>query len=243
VHLGAYGIDERIHREVRRLRGNVYDTAAYLRQEGVFFAVNHLFFFFDRQIPLDRYVDALLSIGPAIEVQNGAMLAVHNAFIRELRESRLRPDGMPLVATGGSDAHTLRAIATTYTEAPGHTRDEFLASLRAGRTTVSGRHGGTARIATEIYGVVFNYWAALLGFGRRDMSAGRRAVGVAWSLASLPFEFVPLLVAALQKRSESRRIAEFRAEWRARTEARPTTTGVDPGADTRGRLGDPAESL
>ncbi len=42
---------------------------------------------------------------------------------------------------GGSDAHTLRRVGRTWTEAPGRTRDEFLTSLREG---LGGRAAGTA---------------------------------------------------------------------------------------------------
>ena len=56
VHIGAYGIDERIHREVQPLRTSVYETTAYLREQGVFYTLNHLFFFLRRQMPLDAYL-------------------------------------------------------------------------------------------------------------------------------------------------------------------------------------------
>ena len=143
VHIGAYGITERIHAEAQRLRDNVYEAAAYLRQEGVAFALNHMFFFFQRQIPLEQYLRAVLAMFPAFETRNGAMLREHNTLIEEVLRARV--GDAPVGVLGGSDAHTLRRVGTTYTEAPGRTREEFLSSLRAGRTRVGGRHGTTAR--------------------------------------------------------------------------------------------------
>ena len=215
VHIAAYGIDERIHAEVHRLRSNVYDATAYLRQQGVCFALNHMFFFFQRQVPLDQYVRAVLPLCPAFEVRNGTMLRAHNDFVVELLEEWRNAGASLAACVGGSDAHTLRGIATTYTEAQARTRDEFLESLRAGRTRVGGRHGSAFRVAREIYGVVGRYWASLVGLGRQELSWTRRGIGLAWSVASLPAEFVPLLVAVVEKTGEARRVAAFRREWHA----------------------------
>jgi uncharacterized membrane protein len=67
-------------------------------------------------------------------------------------------------------------------------------------------------IAIEIYGVIGHYWATLAGFGRPDLSWLRRGVGMAWSVASLPIEFVPLLVGVAQKRREARNLARCRLD-------------------------------
>ena len=212
VHIGAYDISERIHRDIQPLRSNVFEAAAYLRSEGIFYSLNHPFFFYKGQIPLDEYLDLALRLFPAFEVRNGTMLTAHN----ELADAIVRrstASGVPLGAIGGSDSHTLSGIGTTYTEAPGATREEFLQSLRAGRSRAGGRHGSAWRQAREIYGVVGNYWATLVGARRQDLSWPRRTLGLAFSAATMPFEFSPLAVAALHKRDESRRVAAYRRAW------------------------------
>jgi predicted metal-dependent phosphoesterase TrpH len=212
VHIGAYDINERIHREVQPLRKSVYETAAYLRHEGVFFTLNHLFFFLHGQMALDRYLRALLPLFPAFEVRNGTMLEAHNRLIVDIVAERRRA-GYAAVEVGGSDAHTLSGVATTFTEAPGRNRAEFLESLRAGRTRVGGQHGGTRRVVREIYGVVGRYWGSLVGFGRQELSWRRRAVGLGFSAISMPAEFIPALIAVVAKEGERRRIAAYRREW------------------------------
>ena len=153
---------EALHREAQRLRDNVFDTAAYLRQQGVFCVVNHLFMLFDDQMAVESYVRQALTLAPGLETRNGAMLAEHNEFVAELATS-LRAAGLSPVAVGGSDAHLLRYVGTTYTEAPGRTREEFLANLVEGRTQVGGAHGGRQRLLVEIYGSIANHWRGLLG--------------------------------------------------------------------------------
>jgi predicted metal-dependent phosphoesterase TrpH len=213
IHVGAYDITEKIHRDVQPLRGNVFDAAAYLRGEGVFCSLNHPFFFFSGQMPLADYIASLLPLVSAVEVRNATMLAAHNELAEAIVDEWRRERGAPLVALGGSDSHTLGGIAAAYTEAPGRSREEFLESLRAGRAQPGGRHGGVLRVAEQIYGVVARYWLSLLGAGRRDLSWRRRALGLAFSLVSLPAEFTPLLVAVLDKRDEARRVAAYRREW------------------------------
>jgi predicted metal-dependent phosphoesterase TrpH len=228
VHIGAYDIDERIHRDIQPLRRNAFEAAAYLRSQGIFYALNHPFFFFKGQLTLDDYLRFSLVQFPAFEVRNGTMLSAHNqlaeAIVREARAS-----GLPVTAIGGSDSHSLGGIGTTYTEAPGSTRDDFLKSLKAGLASAGGRHGSAWREACEIYAVVGRYRASLVGVGRQDLSWPRRTLGLAFSAVTMPFEFTPLVVAALHKRDEARRVTAYRGEW----EHQRTTRGALGMAATR----------
>ena len=152
---------------------------------GVFFTLNHLFFFYRRQMPLEDYVGAMLRTFAAFEVQNGAMLREQNELIDALLSSRALTG---CTRVGGSDAHTLRRIGTTYTEAEGRTRAEFLDSLRAGRTRVGGRHGSTKDLAMANLRVI---GMRPRSSRRDDLSFPRRALGWGWSLLSPPAEFTP----------------------------------------------------
>ena len=117
----------------------------------------------------------------------------------------------PIGKTAGSDAHTLRRVGTTWIEAPGRTRDEFLDSLRRGLGVPGGAHGTTATIAGDAYTVIAQYVASLLGFGPRDLPPLRRAACLAFSLVSLPCQFIPLVLAARSKAGERRAIEELTA--------------------------------
>ena len=206
IHLGAIGITEAVHRDIQPLRDNVFEAAAFLRQQHVFFGVNHLFFFYRGQLAAERYVSDMLSACGAAETRNGAMLASHNGLVERLVDAW---PGPPLARTGGSDAHTLARVARTYTEVPARNREEFLAGLKAGRGQVRGDHGSAGRLAADIYRVIAQYWVALAGLRRHDLSVPRRLLGLAFSLPSFPFQFVPGLVTVVQKRAESRRVQEL----------------------------------
>ncbi len=209
VHLGAYGMTERAHREIQPLRKNAFEVMAYLRDAKIFFALNHLFHFYRGQMPLDGYL-ALMDCVPALEIRNGAMLPAHNALIEQLIAARAAraAGGGRQAAVAGSDAHTLRRVGRTWTEAPGTTREEFLANVAAGRGSAAGQQGGTLPLAADIYGVIADYWLSLVGLKRHELSMSRRAFGLAFSVVSAPFEFIPLLVASMQKSGESRRVRQ-----------------------------------
>lgn len=228
VHIGAYGINERIHRDIQPLRADVFQAAAYLRAEGIFYALNHPFFFFKGQIPLGAYLGSVLQLFPAFEVRNGTMLPAHNLLTDAIvRDWSTAADVRP-VTIGGSDSHTLSGIGTTYTEVPGSEPREFLRNLRAGGVRPGGRHGSMLREAREIYGVVGKYWASLLGHGRQELSWRRRALGLAFSAASMPGEFSPLLIAALDKRAEARRVLAYRREWELERSRHAAGTAESP---------------
>jgi predicted metal-dependent phosphoesterase TrpH len=203
VHLGVYGLDERIHRELQPLRKNAYDVIAYLRESGVFFALNHLLHFYRRQIPLEVYL-RLVDHVPAMEARNGAMLPAHNEMIERLAHGWR--GGPSLGITGGSDAHTLRRVARTWTVAPGESATDFIESLKARRSRVGGDHGGTLSVTADAYGVVSRYCASLAGFGPRDHHGLRRAACLAFSVISLPAQFLPLVLVGRGKRQEAREV-------------------------------------
>jgi predicted metal-dependent phosphoesterase TrpH len=212
VHLGVYGLDETLHRELQPLRRDVFEVCARLRESGVFFALNHLLHFYRRQLALEAYL-RLLDAVPGLESRNGTMVPAHNELVEWIVERW--GGGSRLSMVGGSDAHTLRRIARTWTEAPGDDVESFLGSLRERRSRAAGVHGGITSVAGDAYGVVGRYCASLLGYGPRDHSVARRAGCLAFSLVSLPAQFVPLAIVASGKRREARQVRRVRAELSA----------------------------
>ena len=210
VHLGAYGMTEALHRDVQHLRDNVFDVIGRLREAGVFFVLNHLLHFYRGQLPLERYL-RLLDHVPGMEVRNGTMLPRHNELCWRILDTRRGPR---LAAIGGSDAHTLRRVGTTWTEAPGQTREEFLSSIRSANCRPGGRHGSVSVVAGDAYGVVGSYVASLAGFGPRDLTPWRRAGCLAFAATSMPMQFMPLVVAAARKHAERRAVERVTAAIR-----------------------------
>ena len=203
VHFGVYGMTEALHRDIQPLRRNAFDVAAALGQAGVFFALNHLLHFYRGQILFDTYL-RLLDVVPALEVRNGTMIPSHNLLVEAL--AGRPPLGARLAMTAGSDAHTLRRIGRTWTEAPGRNRDEYLASLRQGLGHPGGEHGAAHAVYRDAYGVIARYIASLVGLRPADVHGWRRAACVAFSVVSLPGQFFPVAVAVKGKSREAREV-------------------------------------
>jgi predicted metal-dependent phosphoesterase TrpH len=225
LHLGAFGLTERMHAEAQALRDDVREAAAFLRAEGAALVLHHPFHFFRGEIPAQAYLDALLPLVDAVEVRNGTMLPAHNAVSSSVAAVwRGREPGRRMGETGGSDAHVLGHVGDTWTAAevrsagePGRAASPaavFLEALRAGRTTADGLQGTPGRFAFEIYGVVFNYWGGLIGVRRSGLTPSQRLRGAAISVLSLPFQLTPLIVSLAQKQGERRRVARFARELR-----------------------------
>jgi predicted metal-dependent phosphoesterase TrpH len=203
VHLGVYGMSESLHREIQPLRRNASDVIAYLREAGLFFSLNHLFHFYRGQTPLEDYLRLLADV-PALEARNGAMLPAHNLLIEKIASrwsAGHRSSRMTMI--GGSDAHTLRRVGRTWTEAPGRNREEFLDSLRRGLGKPGGDHGSAFTVAGDAYGVVRSFIGSLMGFGPRDHAALHRTACLAFAGVSLPFQFLPIAIAVAGKRRET----------------------------------------
>jgi predicted metal-dependent phosphoesterase TrpH len=229
LHLGVFGLTERMHAEVQSLRGDVREAAAFLRAGGAAVVLHHPLHFFRGEIPVRDYLDAVLPLVDAVEVRNGTMLPAHNEAAAAVAQSwRGFPGGGPVGDTGGSDAHVLAHVGDAWTSVetavpsgtPGGSvppSDVFLSGLRSRRSTAAGLQGTAGRFAFEIYGVVFNYWGGLIGIRRSGLTASQRLGGIACSVVSLPFQFVPLLVSLAQKHRERRRVARFMRELGPRT--------------------------
>jgi len=213
VHLGVYGMTEALHRDVQPLRDNVFEAAAFLREAGVFFSLNHLFHFYRRQVPVERYLRLLHEV-PALETRNGAMLAAHNRLVEQIAAAwSVRS---PLASVAGSDAHTLRRVGRTWTEAPGKTREEYLESLRRGLGRPGGRHGGAPATCGDVYGVIASYAASLVGAGPADHRGWHRAACLAFVAASLPLQLLlPAVMTLLIKRREMREVRRARTDLHA----------------------------
>jgi len=220
VHLGVYGMTEALHRDVQPLRRNVFDAIACLRSAGVFFSLNHLLHFYRGQTPLADYL-RLLDEVPALEARNGAMLPAHNLLIEAIVARRTVNHDTVMSAVGGSDAHTLRRVGRTWTEAPGRNRDEFLESLKRGLGRPGGEHGDASTVAGDAYGVIRSYIGSLIGIGPRDHAGWHRAGCLTFSSVSLPFQFVPMAIALKGKRREAETVRRVTAELNAAVASAP----------------------
>jgi predicted metal-dependent phosphoesterase TrpH len=135
IHVGAYGIEDRHHVELQRRRNDVPALAAYLREQKIFFTINHVFSSLTgRRAAAD--FELFAEEFPGVETRNGQIPETNN------RSAECLAHDWRKTGIAGSDAHTLHSLALTYTEVPGASGiREYLRGLRHGRTRIHGRSG------------------------------------------------------------------------------------------------------
>ena len=189
VHVGVYGITEGQHEAIARRRDDAEALFAYLAEERIPAAANHLFAALTGRRETADFHYALSRL-ELVEARNGMMSTGVN--VRAARAAR----AARLAAVGGSDAHTLASVARAYTVVPqAQTRDEFLDGLRRGLTLPAGRSGSYARLTADIVRIVAGAYRALARDCARDPVSAARFAALLSALPLLPL--LPLATAGV----------------------------------------------
>jgi len=236
LHLGVFDLHERQHQQIARRRNDAEALFAYLAEQRLPVAANHLF---SALTGRREVADLELALRHAthVETLNGALPAASNGWAKAAAIDA----SLPMV--GGSDAHTLRGVATAWTIVPGAgTREDFLDGLGEGRTIPEGRSGTYARLTLAIADLVASAGlAALHGTGEtalhRPGETGSARRRLAAAIAVLGRPALPLVTAGVRvdemlfARRYGRAFANRRrsdaAAWRALD--RPATALPDSG--------------
>ena len=202
AHLSVYGLSAGQHVEVQRRRDDLPRLVAYLSEQRLLFGINHLLSALTGPRSRSDF-DWFEHHFPVWESRNGAMEECANQFSAALAARAGKP------VTGGSDSHTLRTLARTYTEVPGaRSAAGFLAGLRAGKGRVHGVSGDWTRVTADVLTI-----AALMLQERP------------WTIVLLPFA-LGIPVATFFNALRERR---FATQWAARLQPdTPVKTVSEP---------------
>ena len=170
IHVGVYGIEERHHIELQRRRTDVPALAAYLREQRLFFSINHVFSSLTGRRTA-RDFELFEDEFPAMETLNGQIPAWNNRSAVQLARDCMK------APVGGSDAHTLESLGFTYTEVPGANNiQDYLQGLRLSQGCVAGASGDYLKLTR-----------AILEIGSRLVGDYRWAIALAPLLLIVPF--------------------------------------------------------
>lgn len=198
VHLNVFGLSERQHIEIQRLRSDVLALLPYLKQQGLFTSLNHVASGINGPITAP-HVAALLPWVDALETNNGSRLPAQNLTAQCLAEAAKK------TGIAGSDAHTRRGIGCTWTEVPGATnRNEFMAGLRAGHCRVGGRQGSYFTLAADMLLFATGFYHERLGNLVRQPLRWQSHAFVFGGILGLPLVALPLAGAYLHFVMEER---------------------------------------
>ncbi len=146
-HMGVYGIEERDHADLQLRRDDLPRLVAYLREKRLLFSINHLFSGLTGP-RTDADFEYFAKNFPAMETRNGQMLETANRYAAAFA------DRAGLIATAGSDAHTLASLGRTYTSVPGAaTPAAYLEGLKNGRSLAQGDSGDTWKLTKAVWSI------------------------------------------------------------------------------------------
>jgi len=172
VHVLTYGIDEAQHREMQRLRTNIYELVPYLRQQGILHSLAHPLSPVNHRLTPTLLAKSLV-LFDTVEVINGQKDPSHDRLMRHLirkvdRDTlqRWADDAGLEVApsrvwriTAGSDDHSGLTAARAFTEYVGEPTFAGLSTaIRSGTVEVCGWDKTSASYAHTAYAGTFNYF-------------------------------------------------------------------------------------
>jgi predicted metal-dependent phosphoesterase TrpH len=161
VHIGVYDFHERQHAHLQQRRNDLVALLMYLTERRLFFSVNHVFSNLTGARVREDFA-WFQEYFPAIETRNGHMLESSNAHAANLAKQWEK------ISIGGSDAHSLASVATTYTEVPGaRDKEEFFAGLKNGMGRAIGETGSFSKLTRDVFLIAWEMmreksWTTLL---------------------------------------------------------------------------------
>jgi len=147
VHINVFDHNEAQHREIQRLRGNIYDLIPYLRQIDRLYVLNHMTWTSQHRVLTSWQIEAMLELFDVFEGLNGTRSYAHNAFAWHATRDHNK------VLVAGSDTHTDR-VGTTYTLTEGTTAAEALRNIRAGQVACCGGFGTPEKLREDVWVVL-----------------------------------------------------------------------------------------
>jgi predicted metal-dependent phosphoesterase TrpH len=189
LHLGVFGIDEAQHAAIQQRRSDAEGLFAYLAEQRIATAVNHLFSALTGRRQLSDF-ELALRHARLVETRNGMMPESTNRFAARVG----RRAGLPGV--GGSDAHTLASVARAFTIVPGATnREDFLAGLRRGLTIPAGGSGSYARLTADVVRLFLGGYAENARLAGAGLAPALRFAALLAALPLMPL--LPLVTAGI----------------------------------------------
>lgn len=145
VHIGVYDFHERQHAQLQQRRNDLPALLMYLTERQLFFSINHVFSSVTGRRELEDF-SWFEEYFPAVEARNGQLLPKANAQAARLARRWQK------IGIGGSDAHALASVGTTYTHvADARTKQQFFEGLREGRGRVQGESGCYAKLTRDVF--------------------------------------------------------------------------------------------
>lgn len=173
IHLLVWMLNEAQHEEIQRLRPNIYELAAYLREQGLPHGIAHPLASVNQLLTVEHMERLVLLFRwfegrngnrepLAQEISNRCLAALTPEKIAELANRHnlppSHPDAHRKVLFGSSDDHSGLAPGLTYTQVEkGSTLRDFFQAVDRGEATLHGPMGDPLTFSSSLYTTVFSF--------------------------------------------------------------------------------------
>lgn len=173
LHVLVYDIDEGQHREIQRLRENVFDLVSYLNEQAITHALAHPLYSINGKLTVDHFEKTLLLFknfelnGARNEEQNQILERIlgllDRSIINRLTDKHglvpVNPQPWKKNVLGGSDDHSSLTLARRYTEVRGaRNLGELIRGIEDGRAQVFGPASSPKTLAHSIYSIAYQFY-------------------------------------------------------------------------------------
>lgn len=179
IHLLVWNLNQTQHAEISRLRTNIYELSAYLREQNLAHGVAHPLFSVNKKLGVDHF-EKLILLFRTFDGLNGtreplaqevAMLCLRQLTPEKIADMSRRHGLEPTHAEpwkksffGGSDDHSGLYMGETWTDVEG-TADlaGFLQAVMEGKGRPGGQAGDAMRFSNSIYHIILSFARDRLG--------------------------------------------------------------------------------
>lgn len=180
VHVLALNITEAQHREIQKLRNNIFDLARYFCQEDILSVVAHPLYAINDRLTVAHFEQMLL-LFQNFEL-NGARNDRENQCLKKTLQSLtsqkiealanthdiapLYPNSWHKRLWGGSDDHSSLNITRTHTHIKGVATPDLLIQTAALETEVTSEPATALTMGHNLYGIAFQFYRSKFNMGR-----------------------------------------------------------------------------
>lgn len=181
LHVLALDITEAQHREIQKIRHDIYELTAYFHREAIFNIIAHPLYAVNDRLTIEHF-ERLLLLFQNFEL-NGARNSRENLTLKTILNQLTREDIQGLSEKydiapldphphqkrlfGGSDDHSALNIARTYTEfIGGPVEVGSLSAMQACRIAVHGTAPSPQTMAHNLYGIAWQFFRRKFNLGQ-----------------------------------------------------------------------------
>lgn len=181
IHILVHDLNEAQHRDIQRLRENVYELCRYLRAENLLHVMAHPLYAVNDRLDVGHFEKCLLLFdlfeanGCRDESQNRVLAGILSTLDRTTMErladrhdlTPLGPEPWNKGMTGGSDDHSGLNVASMHTLAQGDGVPGFLRAVARHECRPAGRPATGHGLARNLYSIAYQYYR-----NKSDLSQG-----------------------------------------------------------------------